>query len=278
MQKKKWILISVFFLVIVSLTGFFLKDKLSPAQAKLEIKTNVPATVSVDGEQAGQVPLEYYHKPGEVTIRLVPVVSEKPLAPWGTKLTLIEGVTTIVRRDFGETDSDSAGEVLSFEKVGGVDSGISVVSVPDASQVTFDGQPRGFTPLKISQTTSGEHSLVISHPGFLDRTISSLKTVPGYNLVAVVFLAEDKTGKNDAGGSSLTEKKATVEILSTPTGFLRVRQEPTTGSTESARVKPGEKYPFLGQNEAGDWVKIEYESGKVGWVSSQYAKKTDVTP
>ena len=73
------------------------------------------------------------------------------------------------------------------------------------------------------------------------------------------------------------EKTTMVEILSTPTGFLRVRAEPSTAATEVSQVKPGERFAFIEENETKDWFKIEYEKGEEGWVSSQYAKKVEVS-
>lgn len=65
--------------------------------------------------------------------------------------------------------------------------------------------------------------------------------------------------------------KPYVEILDTPTGFLRVRKEPSTSAEELARLSPGEFFPLL--DEESGWYKIEYESDKDGWISGQYAEK-----
>lgn len=66
--------------------------------------------------------------------------------------------------------------------------------------------------------------------------------------------------------------KPYVEILSTPTGWLRVRSEPNgLADNEVAKVYPGKYYPFLESNQSG-WYKIEYEPGKQGWIAAQYAK------
>ena len=67
-----------------------------------------------------------------------------------------------------------------------------------------------------------------------------------------------------------TETKK-VTILDTPTGWLRVRSEPSTAGTEVAKVDPGKEFPFL--EEDGEWYKIEYASGQIGWISSEYASK-----
>ena len=48
--------------------------------------------------------------------------------------------------------------------------------------------------------------------------------------------------------------KPFVTIKDTPTGFLRVRMEPSTAATEAAQVKPGEKYVF--PKSEVNWKKI----------------------
>ena len=47
--------------------------------------------------------------------------------------------------------------------------------------------------------------------------------------------------------------------------------EPSTSASESAKVNPGEKYALI--EEKNSWQKIEYETGKFGWVSAQYTEK-----
>jgi hypothetical protein len=66
--------------------------------------------------------------------------------------------------------------------------------------------------------------------------------------------------------------KPYVEILTTPTGWLRVRSEPN-GLTENevARVNTGQMFPYIESNDTG-WHKIEYETGKQGWVAASYTK------
>jgi len=60
-----------------------------------------------------------------------------------------------------------------------------------------------------------------------------------------------------------------VVVRKTPTGFLRVRETP--GGIEIARVNPGDKLPFVDENDG--WYQIELESGEMGWVSKSYSSK-----
>ena len=277
-MTKKWIFIALIVTATLAAAFYLFRNQLQPNQAKLEIaQTNVPAHVFINGEQVTQAtPYEEYLKAGEVTVRLVPVSPDKPLALWETRVTLTEGVTTVIRHEFGGTNSQSQGEILSFEKIGGKKAEIAIVSVPDSAQVQFDGEVRDFTPILINNATTTTHTVNVSHPGYLSREIAGLQPEPGYRLTVIVLLAEDPTAKakKDAQDEAVEEvKKTEVEILETGVGFLRVRSEPSKAGEEIARVEPGKTYPFVEDSEKGDWYKIEYEKNKTGWVSGEFAKK-----
>lgn len=73
--------------------------------------------------------------------------------------------------------------------------------------------------------------------------------------------------------SSSKLKKPYIQVLETGTGWLRVRSEPSgLSSNEVAKIKVGTYFPFVDRSENEEWVEIEYQSGKKGWVSSQYVK------
>lgn len=286
-MNRKWLVVGLIALLGLGFGWAFFKDRFSSPQAKIQVaQTNVSAAVYIDGKQVSSVTqYEEYRKPGEVTLKLVPSSSGKPMAIWESRITLAEGVTTIVRHDFGETNNLSSGEVLSFEKTGSKRAELAVVSVPDTSEVKFDSQTRGFTPLPIANATStDEHTLTISHPGYITREIAGLRTVPGYKLTAVVYLAQDPQyqvqvlGEQQAGDSDIPApieepKVSQVEVQDTGTGFLRVRAEASKTSAEIAQVTPGKKYILIEESKDEEWYKIEYEKGKQGWISAQYAKK-----
>ena len=66
-----------------------------------------------------------------------------------------------------------------------------------------------------------------------------------------------------------------VEILQTDTGFLRVRENPSTLGKEIRQVRPGESYSLLDIDGKTGWFKIELEDGTVGWISNQYAREIE---
>lgn len=86
---------------------------------------------------------------------------------------------------------------------------------------------------------------------------ASLETALG-NTVAV------STGGTGEGG-------AKVKIKDTGIGFLRVRSGAGTANSEVGRVDVGSEHTVL--EESNGWYKIEFETGKQGWVSATYAEK-----
>jgi uncharacterized protein YgiM (DUF1202 family) len=67
-----------------------------------------------------------------------------------------------------------------------------------------------------------------------------------------------------------------VEVSQTPTGYLRVRSEPSTLGNEVGRVVPGVKYNLIETDVKSGWFKIEYSEGQSGWISNQFAKRIPV--
>lgn len=66
-----------------------------------------------------------------------------------------------------------------------------------------------------------------------------------------------------------------VKVIDTPTGFLRVREEPSIGSKETGKVYSGEVYPVLyaRTDAAGSWVKIKYNEETTGWINEEYTQR-----
>lgn len=281
-MQRKWILIAGIVLMAIGVLGFVFKDKIRPSQAGIHIETTPQAIVYINNEEVGVTPYDGVREAGEVAIRLVPQSSEKALAPWSTKLTLTSGIKTAIKRDFGETETNSSGEVLSFEKISGSSAALTIVSSPDAAQVSVDGDIKGFTPLPIDTITDGNHTISVSQPGFNTREIQA-RAIAGYKLTIVALLSQDSNyaasvpeeSTESAELETEDKKKIEVEIQDTPTGFLRVRKDSSSGSEEVAQVKPGEKFTLIEESKNKDWYKIEYIKGKEGWVSAQYAEKLE---
>lgn len=62
-----------------------------------------------------------------------------------------------------------------------------------------------------------------------------------------------------------------VKINSTPTGFLNVRNAPSSSGKVITQVHPGEVYTYT--NVQNNWYEITYSGFNQGWVSGQYVTK-----
>ncbi|MFC1627219.1 PEGA domain-containing protein [Patescibacteria group bacterium] len=278
----------------------------SRKKSALSVSTTPKATIFLDGEHLGQTP--YYNeklKSGEYVLKIVPESSGQALNPWEGRVNLSPGILTVVNRELGLTQEDSSGEILSFEPLADKDAiSISVVTTPDGAVVNLDGEPKGFAPLSIDNVSEGDHIIVVSSPGYAEKTIKA-KTVKGHKLIASVQLAREPleatsdeeddavadteeddqetpksspkpspTPKSSPKSSPTSDEdieRPYVEINSPDVGWVRVREEASTGSDEVTKVDHGEKFS-LADTDSG-WYQIEYSSGKFGWISGKYAEK-----
>ena len=281
-KKLKTSLLVVSGIGVLITVSFLVLRLIKPPKAALLVESIPDSTVFVNGEQVGRTPYEGEFGAQEAVIKLIPDSFETPLAPYQSKVDLVAGIKTVIRRTFGDTDDTSAGELVSFEKIGGDLASLSVISIPDGAEVLLDSQNKGRTPLKITDLATQEYHLEVTAAGFQKREFV-VKAVAGYLLTAEVKLASqpgsvEGTATPQTPEEPVEEVVQKVSILSTPTGFLRVRQEPTTQSVELGQVVPGKEYTLLTTDEKSGWFKIEYEEGKEGWVTNQYAKIPSLSP
>ena len=280
-MKKVWMvvisLLSIGFLLLATL---FLIGYFKPKPGGILVSSTPVSNVFVNGNLVGKTPYEGTFKAGEISIKLVPETLDKNYIPYETKTNLISGVKTVIKREFGDNGEESSGDMVSFEKEVGKTASLIVTSTPDNSQVSIDGTPKGFSPFKLSTITPGEHQISIKSAGYLERNLT-VKIVEGYRL-SIVFNLASSAASSEAVAGVTTETKTFVEILETPTGFLRVRTEPGTAGSEIHQVKTGEKYIFLEEDGQTGWFKIQVQEaapglpdGIVGWVSNEYSKKID---
>jgi len=78
--------------------------------------------------------------------------------------------------------------------------------------------------------------------------------------------AEAREALNSLVNAGLAVKQAT--ILSTPTGWLRVRNAPGLNGAEVTKVDVGDTFPVL--DESNGWTKIKVNDSTQGWVSDTY--------
>lgn len=292
-MTKKYIRLFPILIFSLLLTGC----NLNPFSKKAGIQvTSYPeANVVVNGKSVGKTP--YYaenEKPGTYTIQMTAINNGQS---WEGKVDLLGGTLTTVHREFGETSDKSHSFSLSFEKLSNSKAaGVNVISLPTSAAVSIDGNPKGFAPISLD-IEPGPHIFTFTAPGYQDKIVNA-SVQPGYRLILnFTMAAMDITptptptiATPSAGITTPTPTKTTtitplpkqatssasltkpyVEILSTPTGWLKVRETASTSSNELAKVNPGDKFAYKESNTTG-WYQIEYIKGEWGFVSSTYAK------
>lgn len=299
-RKILFLGIAIGFVVgLVFLVRFLLLSRV-PSQGVLKVSANTRARVFLENREIGKTPLENKVNPGEYTVKLVPDGATTTYSTWQGRVVIGANILTYINRDLSDSELTSAGEMLWLEKGIGNKAELAVISVPDGASVVLDDQSKGVAPISLTDLSAGDHTLVVTSPGFEPRTIK-VKLTSGYKLNASISLAlspsqiaaqETPDATADASASAAlsqsptptptrtklptAEKPKTVKITATPTGFLRVRKEASTAADEIGRVKPGETYPVMDIQVEGSeirWYKIDMGDGKQGWISAEYAEK-----
>lgn len=275
---KKFLLVFFSLALALFLSGCTLSfTKKKPAG--LSVDSLPEASIFLNGEYQGLTPFKKEKlKAGEYLLKLVP--RQGNYSSWEKQIKLTSGTESAVSYHFAEKEEEISSQILNLEPMADKKkASLGISSIPDGVIVKIDGETKGFSPLSLEDIPEGEHTLLLSTPGFEEKQIQ-VKLVAGYKLLLNVQLAKEE--EEEASPSAEIAGEATqsaelarpyVEIKETPTGWLRVRSEPTTGQdNEVTKVDPGEKFKLLDESENG-WYQIEYAPGKKGWISGQYAEK-----
>ncbi|BCX14475.1 MAG: hypothetical protein KatS3mg088_158 [Patescibacteria group bacterium] len=260
---KILIAISLLFLISFFVVGYFW-----PPKAGLLVVSEPKADVFIDGLKVGETPYDQALKPKEVVVKIVP--NDPRLVSYETKIKLIPKVKTILQRDLGETEEKSAGILVSFEKVAGKESIISVISDPDKSQVIIDGQVRGFTPFQSSSVKPGQHKISIIQPDFITKDIN-IRVYPGYKLTAFVKLAPITVREVEAQNSNDKIFPFKIQISNVGRDYLKIREKPDLMTKEIGRIKEGDVCDVFEEDGNKEWYRITCQD-KEGWIPSSYAK------
>lgn len=305
---KKIVVIAIALVILGGGAMLLIRSRLNPAkgEAILKVSSNPATTIFLDNQNIGKTPFEDKVAAGEYTLKLIPESTVDTAVSWEGKVTLSPNLLTFVNRDLGSSDLTTGGEILTLEKINSKKAELAVTSTPDGAVVTLGNDEKGKTPLVVEDVEPGNYDLTLTSSGFGTRTVK-IKTTQGYKLTTAFQLAatgelaaspsptpegsptaspksspkatpkSSPKASGEASASASPKSKASppakpyVEILDTPTGFLRVRANPSTSGEEVGRVDPGEFYSLL--DEDNGWYKIEYEKDKEGWISGQYAEK-----
>lgn len=279
MRKK---LLGIFSIILIFI-GFFLFfqvaiNLLPKGHGALQVTSNVGAKILLNGKVIGNTPLCKCEEndridEGQYTLQLVPQDSSNTFT---TKIRVGKGVLTAVDRTF-LPGSYASSYTLYLEKIFSSEAQLFISSIPNGALVSVDGTDSGTTPLFLKNLSASPHEIEIQKGGYGKKTIR-VKTAEGYKLIVEAVLGtlpslnEVLPGKEPPTTPTPTLSQARVIVSSTPTGFLRVRQDASIASPEIGRVTPGQNLLLLEEKE--EWYKIQMPDGKTeGWISVSFAEK-----
>jgi hypothetical protein len=276
-------LLVIFILFVAyAVVRFFILDKQNTF-GRVKIVSSPTASVFVNNLVVGKTPYEDKYKTGEYMLKLIPEGNATETASWQGKIKVYKNSLTYINRELGSSDITSSGEVFTTTKMESPPKNanygeIYVETEPLGAIVYLDNDEKGVAPLILSDVIKGDHELSVFMPGFFRRT-QKINVDPGYRVNAFFKLAIDgsqkknEEPKKEATQSAKTSGKTMITIKDTPTGWLRVRGEPSVSASEAARVKPGEEFELL--EEKDGWYKIKYDTKNEGWVSGEYCNKEE---
>ncbi len=202
-------------------------------------------------------------KPGNIIIKL-----EDEGNSWEREIKLQNNVTTVINWSLDK--NNNSGYILSMEKSG--ESGSLLINTsPGGVMIFVDGELKASSPTKIENLGEGDKKISLGYPGYKNVNLI-IKMVENYQIVIDAKLEKEEKTKISDQIIPTPIKLSTpmVKIKDTETGWLRVRSSASSSAAEIGRVKPGESYELLSQNN--EWYQIKFDN-KNGWISFKYAEK-----
>jgi uncharacterized protein YgiM (DUF1202 family) len=259
-------------LILIALLFIFLRFLYKPLADNLGLRTHSgllvesdkTSLVFINGNQVGTTPYKDTNlSEGSVKVKIVDASSS---AQWEGNVKLSGGTLSVVNRDIATNSAEASGEVISLDR----GKGVAVTSNPTGVTVTVDGENKGLTPLYVDNLTAGEHQFLLAKDNYLKRSVRAVVT-DGYSLSLNIDLAQLEMVLPQSPTALISTNQLLI-VKETPTGFLRVRQSPSTSGDEVARVSPGDSLTL--EEETNDsWWKVKTTDGKEGYVSTQYITK-----
>jgi hypothetical protein len=207
MAKLKIVISSIFSAIIFAgcSVPFLAKEP-----SALKINSNVVASVYINGNHVGETPhYDEKLKPGDYTVRLL--VEDDPVKDWQTQVTLASKIVSVIHKDFGPSEVESANYLLQLEPLENKEAmELSILTIPDNVIVNVDGQPQGFSPVSLKDVKEGDHVILLSAPGYQEMTLNA-QTKLGYKLIASITM-----GRQSQTRETLTEATPSAEIASPP--------------------------------------------------------------
>lgn len=285
MKKKLILLLFLLTLFGVIILGRYLFLSKENSFGLLKITSVPSSTVFINSVAIGKTPLtDYKYKTGEIILKLIPEKTATETASWQGKVQIYKNALTVVNRELGSSDINSSGNIFTLTKMPDQPQNpgtgeVYIETEPQGAIVYLDNDEKGVGSLLLQNILKGDHELSVFMPQFIRRT-QKINVEPGFRVNAAFKLAIDQSQKtttptgvdtSETASDSASKNKTMIVVNDTPTGWLRVRAEPSVNASESARVNPGEKYEVMEEKEG--WYKIQYIEGKMGWISSEYTKK-----
>src|SRR3990167_8849312 len=162
------LILTIFFLLIVIVINR------NSGKGALQVTSVPPSQVFLEGKYIGKTPLCLCELPqlldvGDYNIKLVPVQSG--FKNFEQKITLYQGVLTVVDRTFDREVGASTGTTITLSPID--DKSISqllVVSFPSKAQVILDSNSVGTTPY-LTDVTSSDHEIKVLKDGYKEKVI-----------------------------------------------------------------------------------------------------------
>ena len=272
MRRKIALFITPLIFITIIFLVFVLVLNNDNGKGALQVTAIPRSTVYLDGKLIGQTPLCLCDLPKfleskKYSLRLVP--DDTTLKPFEEKIKINPSVLTVVDRTY-EKNKSSSGAMITLSEIENKDPQVLAVSLPNNSLIYLDSDFVGYTPILLKRVTASDHEIKIIKDGYNEKTIK-IRAVENFKVEIIAYLSI-KEASPEAKIAPSTSMGTKVTILSTPTGFLRVRSEASLSSSEVGQVEPGETFDLISEKEG--WYEIKLENGENGWISSDYAKKT----
>src|SRR3989344_1527404 len=171
-------------------------------------------------------------------------------------------------------------------------SGISIISDPEGAVVFMESKEVGKTPYEDKNLDVKEYNVKLEKDGVSWQ--GKIKLTPKTLTIVNRDLAKSQASQSgeiltlergkgmtvisNPSDSDLTSVSAPVitqtpevEVIDTPTGFLRVRDKASTAGKEITRVNVGDTLILL--EELSGWMRVRLSNGTEGFVSSTYVSK-----